>query len=201
MEVISAPIPGENYTSDTKNYPWHRPPEFEDLQEALDYTFKKVTDRETSASMMMLAKNEVPLTAIAQMYLMGGIMRGKWTVDYALLMAGPLVNTLSLMAKAGGIKHTLGIEDKPLEYTDAFFSKMKELDASEQQGSDMMGSMLSDSLSEDDLEAQGDGLEEGGIPSTGFAGMAAQGDPSAPMDPSMGDPNAPISAPEIEQPM
>ena len=26
----SGPIPGENFTSDERNYPWHRPPEYTD---------------------------------------------------------------------------------------------------------------------------------------------------------------------------
>ena len=31
----SGPIPGENFTSDERNYPWHRPPEYTDMDLSL----------------------------------------------------------------------------------------------------------------------------------------------------------------------
>ena len=34
---FDGPIPGENFTSETKNYPWHRPPEITDYDEALEF--------------------------------------------------------------------------------------------------------------------------------------------------------------------
>ena len=36
---FDAPIPGENYTAETKNYPWHRPPDIVDYDEAIDFIF------------------------------------------------------------------------------------------------------------------------------------------------------------------
>lgn len=178
MEILAGPIPGENFTSDTKNYPWHRAPEIDDLDEAIEYTAKKITARDASIQMMTLAKNDIPLTAIAQMFLMGGVMRGKWTPDYALLMAGPTVHILSLMAKASKVPFSLGIEEGPVSYTDAFYKAMKELDASEQAATEAMGGALEISLG-GDTEAPTEALAAEGIPSTGFAGAAAQ-------DPSMG---------------
>lgn len=139
--INSGPIPGENYTSDTKNYPWHRPPEFDNLDDAIEYSFKKITDNKTAISMMTLAKNGVPLSTITEIFLMGGIARGKWTPDYALLMAGPLTHILSLMAKAGKIKFTYGFEDEPIHYTDAYFREIKKLTTDEEASAVMMGDM------------------------------------------------------------
>ncbi len=50
MQNFEGPIPGENYTSDTKNYPWHRPPEFDDLDKAIDYIGKRLTKEENAAN-------------------------------------------------------------------------------------------------------------------------------------------------------
>ena len=37
----NAPIPGANYTSDTRNYPWHRPPDITDVDEALEHIMER----------------------------------------------------------------------------------------------------------------------------------------------------------------
>lgn len=205
METLAGPIPGENFTSDTRNYPWHREPEYDDLDDALDYTFKRITSREVSLGMMTLAKNDVPLASIAQMYLMGGVGNGKWTPDYALLMAGPVTHVLSLMAKASKVKYRLGIEDAPIAYSDAFFEEMNSLSVKEEEAVGMMGDVMGMSLGEEGLEPpemptepQGALPEPSGVPSTGLAGMAAQ-DPSMTQgmdqgmtgDPSVGMPETP----------
>ena len=35
MQTPKAPIPGANYTSDTRNYPWHRPSDITTYDEAV----------------------------------------------------------------------------------------------------------------------------------------------------------------------
>lgn len=184
MEVIAGPIPGENYTSDTKNYPWHRPPEFDDLDEAIEYSAKKLTATNAAIQAMTLAKSGMSLTAIAQTYLMSGMMRGKWTPDYALLMAGPVTHILSLMAKAGDIDYSLGIDDEPVTFGDGFIEVMSELTAEEEAKISMVGAAVDSS--EEDIEAPVEAPEESPVGMGGFAGMAAEEAPMAPempMDP------------------
>lgn len=190
MEIVAGPIPGENFTSDTKNYPWHRPPEFDDLDDAIEYASKKILSRDASLSMMTLAKNGVPLSSISQMFLMGGVMRGKWTPDYALLMAGPVSHILSLVAKASDIDFTLGIEDDPIMYSDGFFKTMEELDNEETSAVETMGGMLDASLGPS--EGSPESVEDSQAPMGGFAGMAAG---EAPMGQEM---NSEITDPQQE---
>lgn len=187
MEMIAGPIPGENYTSDTRNYPWHRAPEFDDLDEAIEYASKKILSRDASLSMMTLAKNGVPLSSVAQMFLMSGVMRGKWTVDYALLMAGPVVHILSLVAKASDITFSLGIEETPIMYSDGFFKAMAELDTEEEAAVSTMGGMLGSSIDTPDspetpLEGSPAPVGQPPVGMGGFAGAAAGGAPMAPSD-------------------
>lgn len=191
MEVIAGPIPGENYTSDTKNYPWHRPPEFDDLDKAIEYATTKLTQNNTSLSMMTLAKSGVPLTTITEIFLTQGMSRGKWTPDYALLMAGPVTHILALMAKASKINYDLGIDDEPAQYTSAYFDAMAELDSEEQVATETMSGILGMGIesSETPLEGPGTASELQGIPSTGFAGMPPQDPSVAPEMESTGDPS------------
>lgn len=143
MEAVTGPIPGENYTSDTRNYPWHRPPEYDDLDDALEYASKKILSPNTSLSMLTLVKNKVPISTVSEIFLMQGISRGKWTVDYALLMAGPVSHMIQMMAKASKIKYDMGIDDDKPSYTDGYFKVMKELDEEEEIAVTGMGEVLS----------------------------------------------------------
>ena len=43
---FEGPIPGENYLTDTKNYPWHRPPDLVDYDEAVSYMLDKIDEPE-----------------------------------------------------------------------------------------------------------------------------------------------------------
>lgn len=126
MNKFEGPIPGENYTSDTKNYPWHRPPEFNDLDLAIDYIGKKLTKEDAATSLLTMVEAGIPLSELAQLFLMSGIGNGKWTLDFALLLAGPVTHIMMIMAKAYGIKYELGIDgEKPS--TGAFFKVTQEI--------------------------------------------------------------------------
>jgi len=128
INQFDGPIPGENYTSDTKNYPWHRPPEFDDIDKAIDYIGKRLTKEENAVGLLTMIENGLPLTDLTQMFLMSGIGAGKWTMDYALLLAGPTCHIMMIMAKAYGMKYNLGFDNNEIASkppTAAFFNTMK----------------------------------------------------------------------------
>lgn len=126
MPVNSGPIPGENYTSDTKNYPWHRPPEHVDLDKALDIISVKITKWEVASGLLTLADIGVPLYKISSMIIMAGISQGKWTLDLGLLLCGPLTRIIELMCQGFEVQYTTGLEDKPVDFTTGTFFKAGE---------------------------------------------------------------------------
>ena len=126
-KVIDGPIPGENYTSDTKNYPWHRPPEFTDINEALDHVAAHMTKSKNAMGMLTMAKAGVPLTTLVSVYLISGIGKGKWTPDYALMIAGPVCKMFEILAKGAGVKYTLGLDDEEMPLTFEFFKGLQEV--------------------------------------------------------------------------
>lgn len=124
---FEGPIPGENYTSDTRNYAWHRPPEYTDLNKAIEAAAKRLTSEEGSMGLLTLIENGMPVAGLAQAFLMSGVGAGKWTLDYALLMAGPVTHIMCLLANADGIEYDLGIDEK-IYPTKALFEAYKEVD-------------------------------------------------------------------------
>lgn len=112
--LLDGPIPGENYTSDTKNYPWHRPPEYKDIDKAMDAVGKRLLKRKSAMGILSMIEGGVDIATITQMFLMSGVGAGKWTVDFAILLAGPTARLIELMAKGYEIEYNLGIDEEDI---------------------------------------------------------------------------------------
>lgn len=110
--MADAPIPGENYLSDTRNYPWHRPPEIVDYDEAVDYLIGRLGDPEHSELIYSLIKLKQPLTSIVAGLMMQSIGRGKFAIDLAILAAGPIYRYLEILADQNGMEYETGLENK-----------------------------------------------------------------------------------------
>ena len=113
MELkADAPIPGENFLSDTRNYPWHRPPEITDYDVAVDYLIDRLAEPEQSELIYSLIELKQPRTSIVAGLMMQSIGRGKCGIDLAILAAGPVYRYLQIIADQNGLKYEAGLEDK-----------------------------------------------------------------------------------------
>lgn len=111
QNMPDGPIPGENYTSDTKNYPWHRPPEISDMDTAIEASIKKLTTPESSTVLLTMLQAGVPISTAADIFVTSGVGAGKWTPDFAILLAGPVAHMMKLMADGYGVKYDMGLDD------------------------------------------------------------------------------------------
>jgi hypothetical protein len=119
--MFDAPIPGENYTSDTKNYPWHRPPEIDDLDAGIEYSMNALLDDEDMFfQYMAYLDSGLSIVTTTDIFVTMGIANGKWTPDFALLLAGPVSRILEIMSKAYGINAELGLESGKIPPTGVF---------------------------------------------------------------------------------
>jgi hypothetical protein len=131
------PIPGENYTSDTKNYPWHQPPEFSNVTDALDKMSLKLTQPKIARGIMAFADAGFPLVRITQMIIMEGIAQGKWTVDMGLLLAGPFCKIIEIMCDSYEIEYTLGLDEDEDFNTGTLFKGQIELEKQSKQSQEI----------------------------------------------------------------
>jgi len=112
LKMFDAPIPGENFTSDTRNYPWHRPPEITDYDDGVDYLIEKLSEQDQAELTYSMLEIGLPITTVVSSLLMQGISKGKFPIDLAILMSGPLARYIEIVAKKNDIKHEMGIEEK-----------------------------------------------------------------------------------------
>ena len=105
------PIPGENQTSDERNYPWHRPPDFTNTDEALDHILEKLVDTREGFMYMNLIELDVSIAACVDMLVTQGISDGRWTPDFAIILAGPIARLFTIMAKSFELDYELGVDN------------------------------------------------------------------------------------------
>jgi hypothetical protein len=129
IDLIDGPIPGENYTSDTKNYPWHRPPEFTDLDSAIEASFNKLATTEGAFSLLTALESGISIADMSSIFVINGVGEGKWTVDYAILLAGPIAHIMQIMADGYGIEYSTGWDETKKPVTSASYKKMKSIDS------------------------------------------------------------------------
>jgi hypothetical protein len=112
MAMFDGPIPGANFAADTKNYAWHRPPDITEYDEAVDYMINKMDDPDQHELVFSLLEIDTKVITVVSTLLLQGIARGKFPIDLAILMAGPLARYIGIIAESQGIKHDMGIDDK-----------------------------------------------------------------------------------------
>jgi len=111
------PIPGSSLTnSPDAPYAWEQPPQFVELQPAIDALFLELTEPEAYHSSMDLVKNGVPIADIAQVILTDGFQKGMWNPDLMLLLIEPTMYMLIAFAEKAGIQDYVtyeGEQDDP----------------------------------------------------------------------------------------
>lgn len=167
--AMTGPIPGENYTSDTKNYPWHRPPEHTDVDEAIEAAFEKLSSPEAAPGMLTMVEAGMTIATLTDMFLTSGMGKGKWTMDTALLMAGPVAHIMCLMCKSYGIKYDLGVKNKQKSTTVAYFNEIK---ADKKKKDEMMKAVQTVTLDDIDMPSETPAAKPSGGFGSGYEGMA-----------------------------
>ena len=176
-QLYRGPIPGENYTSDVRNYPWHRPPDLTDYDEIVDYAFNNMADEDNIDKVIALLGAGMDVATLVGIAHLQNISIGKYSIDMALLTAGPLARLLQIHAEKAGIAVDMGLEnpnppttkedvlralgqeneeiveqaDTPVEeLQEGLMSKTNEV-ASEEEQNEMLG-MIPDTLEERVIE-------------------------------------------------
>ena len=113
------PIPGSSLTnSPDAPYAWEQPPQFVELQPAIDALFLELTEPEAYHSSMDLVKNGVPIADIAQVILTDGFQKGMWNPDLMLLLIEPTMYMLIAFAEKAGIQDYITYQGEENEESD-----------------------------------------------------------------------------------
>lgn len=123
-KLFRAPIPGENLTVNSKIYPWHKPPQYVQFDDAYEWFSDEVfgsADRLSNISILL--QNGISALSLTQTILVQAVGTGKISPDMSLLIAGPIYKTLTRMMDILGVQYLSGF-DTPEEIA-SFLERMK----------------------------------------------------------------------------
>jgi len=121
-KFLKAPIPGENLTQVSRNYAWHRPPQFSEYDDVIEHFVDSyIGDTERLGAAMLLVQNGIPATSAVSSILLGMVGRGVISPDMSLIVAGPFYKILTRMFDETGTKYLTGFdtEEQMREFLDA----------------------------------------------------------------------------------
>jgi hypothetical protein len=127
---FDGPIPGENYTSDVKNYPWHRPPDIVDYDEATEYVLSDISNPSKMSMIFSLLEAGSSVSGVVTVINLLNISNGKYAVDTSLLIAGPVARYIDIMAKKNGVEAKMGTPEEKI-YTVEMFEAIAGMGADE----------------------------------------------------------------------
>jgi hypothetical protein len=88
---FNGPIPGQSLTSTPKNYPWERPPETTDPDEAITHHLTRLSQPKMLDTILDGISVGMPVSLITDMMLTGAVAKGIHSIDISL-MAAPVIH-------------------------------------------------------------------------------------------------------------
>lgn len=113
MDMFSGPIPGQSLTTEPKGFPWERPPEINDPEEAIQYHLARISEPEALESILDIIEiDDLDLKTITNGIMRGAVAKGLHSVDVALIISPVIHEFIKQGAIAFGLNPDDGFEDK-----------------------------------------------------------------------------------------
>ena len=110
---FDAPIPGQSLTNEPGNSAWEHPAQFADVDSAMEFVMKKLTNENMNQQILLMLKNKIPVEAITRLIVFGGFVEGKWTVDVATLITPLVMQLIGAMGMRAKVKEmTITMTDR-----------------------------------------------------------------------------------------
>jgi len=135
--MLDAPIPGMSMTHELGARPWQSPPQYNTVEEALDYYIPRLQSDEVSEQLLDVMELGIPVTVIANTMQLAAVMEGKHTIDVGMLVLPVLVELIMLVGDSAKIEYNSGLEkDKKIRSSlvDLAKDKFKETEGEDEEG-------------------------------------------------------------------
>lgn len=105
VKALEAAIPGQSLTDEPRNYPWERPPEIADPNDAVMYHLERISDPEILDNVLFAIEYGAPTKLLAELMCSGGVAGGIHSVDVSLIIRPVIQEYLNATAKQAGISY------------------------------------------------------------------------------------------------
>lgn len=108
---FDAPIPGQSLTQHPGSSPMEYPPQFTDLDTALEYVWDRLHKPNALINLVGYLKAKTPVEILARTIIYQGLLKNNWNVDMSLLMLQGVIWQIEAIAKLKGIKTKTFVDD------------------------------------------------------------------------------------------
>jgi hypothetical protein len=155
---LSRPIPGQSLTAELGGRPWQQPPQYDTVDEAMDWYLERFDSQEVVDELMAVIESGVPIATIANSMQLGAVLQGVHSIDVGMLVMPIIMEMMKYLAEQTGTEYKMGDEpEKTDRPSDAVMqSALNEL--KKQQGNTDMASEDEPMMEEEESEPEPSGL-------------------------------------------
>ena len=88
---FDGPIPGQSLTAEPRNYPWERPPETSDPDEAIVHHLTRLSDPKVMNKILDGVTAGMPVSMMTDLMLTGAVAKGIHSIDISMMVA-PIIH-------------------------------------------------------------------------------------------------------------
>ena len=110
--MYNAPIPGQSLTTAPKQFPYERPPEITDPEDALKMHLDRLGDPEKQEAIVDALELDVDIVTLTEGILRGAVASGIHSVDVSQIIAPVVHRFIKKVADDAGVEYDEGLEDK-----------------------------------------------------------------------------------------
>tara|TARA_R110002167_G_C12562529_1_gene641918 strand:+ start:45 stop:575 length:531 start_codon:yes stop_codon:yes gene_type:complete len=108
--TFQAAIPGSSLTAEQGSRAYKKPPQYSTVDDAMDYYVTRLSSDEVADQIVSVLDMGVPVTEVANIMQMHGVMEGKHTLDMSMLMLPVLMEIIALIGDTANIDYNMGTE-------------------------------------------------------------------------------------------
>ena len=152
MDMFSAPIPGQSLTTEPKGFPWERPPEITDPEEAIQMHLARLSEPDMLDMVLDLIESDgLDVKTLTSGIMRGAVAKGMHTIDVALLVAPVVHEFIKQGALAFGLSPDDGFENKEEK---AEYAKAKKTSLAKKMIKEMSPALAVQTAQEEPVEEQ-----------------------------------------------
>jgi hypothetical protein len=112
MREFNRPIPGQSLTTPPKQFPWERPPEITDPEEAIQMHLTRISQPEMlEAVINVIELQDLDIKTVTNGVIRGAVAHGIHSIDVGMLVAPVLHEFIKQATKAIGVEAEDGFVD------------------------------------------------------------------------------------------
>ena len=125
---LDLPIAGMSLTHELGARPWQTPPQYETVEEAMDFYLSRIGSDKLMYNVLSVVDNGVSIPTIAETLTLSGVMEGKHSIDTAVLVNPIVTEYIEGLADNAGIKYTMDTQESyiDMDITEADLNKVEQ---------------------------------------------------------------------------